>query len=315
MATRPKLYDWTLLAILTAFWGSSYAMIAVTLESYPPLTIVMVRMYIGAAIAFVWALALGRKIPNLREADGTVSRHWLFFFIMSILGNVAPFSLISWGQMEVASSLTGILVAIMPLATLAAAHILITHERITPTRLAGYIIGFGGIVVLLGFESLSGLGGSAMLHQFAILAGALCYSANAIVVRFAPNRDPFMSSAVVSLLAAFLVTPFAVWIDQPWTLSPALWPTIALITLGVTSTGIATIVYFAIIHSAGPTFMSLTNYLAPPFAVGLGVFLLGEQPPVTALVALALILGGVALSQLGAPKSAPADREQPDPSR
>lgn len=311
--THPTAKDWALLLVLTAFWGSSYALIAVALEGYPPLTIVMVRMYIGAAIGFAWALAIGRRVPRLIRPEGGVAPIWLFFLAMSIMGNVAPFFLVSWGQLAVTSSLTGILVAIMPLGTLALAHVLITHERITVTRILGYALGFGGVVVLLGVGALKGLGGEGALHQFAIMGAAMCYSINAIIVRFMPNRDPFMSAAVVSLIAAVLATPLALIVDQPWTLSPG-WPaTAALITLGVMSTGLATIVYFALIHSAGPTFMSLTNYLAPPFAVVLGVFLLGEPLEVTGLVALAMILAGVGLSQLRGSKSFPSNTAPPAP--
>lgn len=310
---HPKLTDWALLATLTAFWGSSYALISVALESFPPLTIVMVRMYIGAAICMAWALALGRKVPSFRRADGSFAREWTFFGVMAVVGNVLPFFLISWGQTAVASSLTGILVAIMPLATLALAHVLITHERITLSRLTGYALGFGGIVVLLGVEALGGLGGGATLHQLAVLAGAMCYAMNAIIVRFTPNRDPFMSSAIVALLAAMIATPIALLHDQPWTLAPTWQATAALAVLGITSTGFAGIIYFALIHSAGPTFMSLTNYLSPPFAVVLGVFLLGEAPQASAFIALAMILGGVALSQLQGWKSYLSGREPPAP--
>ena len=311
--THPKAKDWAFLTALTVFWGASYALIAVALEGYPPLTIVMVRMYISAAIGFAWALTIGRRVPRLVRPEGGIAPIWLYFLAMSIAGNVAPFFLVSWGQTAVSSSLTGILVAIMPLVTLALAHILITHERITLTRLLGYALGFGGIVVLLGVGALRGLGGEGALHQFAIVGAALCYSVNAIIVRFMPGRDPFMSAAVVSLIAAVLATPLALSIDQPWTLTPS-WPaTAALIALGVMSTGFATIVYFALIHSAGPTFMSLTNYLAPPFAVVLGVFLLGEKLETTALMALAMILAGVGLTQLRGSRSSPSSTVQPGP--
>ncbi len=295
---HPKPYDWALLAALTIFWGSSYALTKLSLESFPPMTMVFVRLFIGGIIALAWAFALGRKVPPLRSAiSAGITKEWLFFIAMAIVGNMAPFFLISWGQREVPSSLAGILVAIMPLATLAAAHVLITHERITLPRLAGYFMGFGGIVVLLGVDAILGIGNGAPLHQFAILAGALLYSANSLLVRFAPHQDPFMSAGIVSIVGAVIALPFALYLDQPWNIIPTGNAVFGLTMLSIMSTGLAGIVYYALIKSAGPTFMSLTNYLAPLFAVALGIFILAERPTLTAYAALGLILGGVAISQ------------------
>jgi drug/metabolite transporter (DMT)-like permease len=94
-----------------------------------------------------------------------------------------------------------------------------------------------------------------------------------------------------------LMLPIALVHDRPWTLEPTLGSAAAVLWLGVGPTAVATICYFRLISSAGPTFMSLVNYLSPAVAVFLGVTLLGEAPGATAYAGLVLILGGIAVSQ------------------
>jgi drug/metabolite transporter (DMT)-like permease len=94
-----------------------------------------------------------------------------------------------------------------------------------------------------------------------------------------------------------LVIPLALLVEEPWNLRPSFASTAAIVWLGVGPTAIATIFYFRLISSAGPTFMSLVNYLSPAIAVFLGVVLLGEEPGVNAYAGLVLILTGIAVSQ------------------
>jgi drug/metabolite transporter (DMT)-like permease len=187
----------------------------------------------------------------------------------------------------------------MPLATLVLAHFLVQGERMTPPRVAGFAVGFGGIVLLLEPAAIAGLGGAAIhvLSQLAVLGGALCYSANSVLARLLVKTDFLVAAAGTLLAASILVVPLALMLERPWTIEPSVSSSAAIVWLGLGPTALATILYFRLISSAGPTFMSIVNYLSPPVAVLLGVTLMGEHPGVNAYAGLALILSGIALSQ------------------
>jgi drug/metabolite transporter (DMT)-like permease len=190
--------------------------------------------------------------------------------------------------------------AVMPLATLLLAHRFVPGERMTRYRVAGFVLGFVGILVLMGPVALYGLGGGALqiTGQAFVLCGAVCYAANGVIARVWLRGQAIVASAVTIAIAALISLPVALVMDQPWRLEID-WRTIAIIAwIGVGPTAIATICYFKLVGSAGPTFMSQLNYLIPCVALGLGVALLGEQPGATVYLGLALILAGIAVSQL-----------------
>jgi drug/metabolite transporter (DMT)-like permease len=167
-------------------------------------------------------------------------------------------------------------------------------------RAAGFVLGFLGIVVLMGPAAIRSMGGSALqvISQLSILCGALCYSANSVMARLLVRSDFLVAATATLLLSAVIVLPLALALDRPWILQPTSSSLTAILWLGLGPTALATILYYRLISSAGPTFMSLVNYLSPAVAVFLGVTLLGEQPGADAYAGLALILGGIGVSQV-----------------
>ena len=287
-----SLTDWALLLALVAMWGSSFMFNKLGVATVPPLTLVAGRLTIGALTLLVLLYARGVRLPPF----GTI---WVAYAVLGVVGNALPFFLITWGQQVVASALAGILMAAMPLATLVLAHFLVQDERMTRGRVAGFALGFVGIVFLMEPAAAAGLGGAGLqvLSQLAVLCGALCYSANSIVARLLIRTDFLAAATGTLLVSAILVLPLTLAIDVPWTLAPSASSVAAIVWLGLGPTAVATILYFRLISSAGPTFMSLVNYLSPAVAVLLGVTLLGEQPGVNAYAGLMLILTGIAVSQ------------------
>ena len=292
MAAR-KLKDWGLLATLVALWGSNFMFIKLGVESVPPATLVATRLVIGAVILVAVVRAMGHTFPPLGRA-------WLPYVVLAIVGNCMPFWFITTGQQSIDSALAGILMAIMPLATLLLAHFFVTGEGMTRNRVAGFLLGFAGIVALMGPAALAGLGGSPLqvLAQFSVLAGALCYAVNGIMIRVMLKGDVMVASAAIIAAAAVVSVPVALVVDQPWRLSPSADAVWLLLWIGIGPTAIATLVHLKLISSAGPTFMSLINYCIPVVATFFGVTLLGEEPGVNAYTGLLLILSGIALSQL-----------------
>jgi drug/metabolite transporter (DMT)-like permease len=292
MQSRP-LSDWALLAALVALWGSNFMFIKLGVSAVPPATLVATRLVIGAVILATVVRALGYAFPPLGRA-------WLPYVVLGIVGNCLPFWFITWGQKSIDSALAGILMAIMPLATLLLAHFFVAGERMTVGRVTGFLLGFLGIVVLLGPAALAGLGGSPIeiVAQLSVLAGALCYAINGVIIRIALKGDVLVASAAIIAVAALVSVPVALVVDQPWRLAPDAAAIGILTWIGIGPTAIATLVHLKLIASAGPTFMSLINYCIPVVALFIGIALLGEEPGASAYAGLVLILAGIALSQL-----------------
>lgn len=281
--------NWSLLLALVAMWGSAFMFIKIALATFAPATLVAIRLVLGAAILYSIMRARGLALPP-------PGRRWLPLIALAILGNCVPFFLIAWGQQTIDSALAGILIAVMPLTTLVLAHFFVAGEHVTRHRALGFVVGFAGIVVLMGPAALSGLGGEA-LAQAAVLGGAVCYAANSVLARRAVAGDFLVASTAVLVVASVLMVPVALIVDRPWTAAPGAGPIAALVWLGVGPTALATLLYFRLIAAAGPTFMAIVNYLSPIVALLAGMLLLNEQPGPTAIGGLLLILLGIAVSR------------------
>jgi drug/metabolite transporter (DMT)-like permease len=293
-----SVLDWTMLAALVAMWGSSFMFIKLGVATVPTSTLVAARLILGALILLIVVYLRGARLPPLRQNGGKV---WGSYTILALLGNCIPFTTITWGQQRTDSALAGILMAVMPLATMVLAHFFVKGEHMTRNRVIGFILGFAGIIVLMGPAALDRVAGQSLatLSQLAILCGALCYAANSVLTRIlAHGDDVLVASAAMLLIASIIALPVALVVDEPWQLiAPSVTSIAAIVWLGVGPTAIATVVYFKLIATAGPTFMSLVNYMSPAVAVFLGVALLGETPGLNAYLALGLILLGIAVSQ------------------
>ena len=285
--------DWGLLAALVVLWGTNFMFIKLGVAAVPPATLVATRLVIGAVILIAVIRAMGYIFPP-------VGRAWLPYVVLAVIGNCMPFWFITWGQKSIDSALAGVLMAIMPLTTLLLAHFFVAGEHMTRYRVAGFLLGFMGIVVLMGPAALDGLGGSPIeiLAQLSVLAGALCYAVNGVIIRVALKGEVMVASAAIIAIAAVISVPVALAVDQPWRLDPS-WTAVSILAwIGIGPTAIATLVHLKLIGSAGPTFMSLVNYCIPVVALLVGVALLGEEPGANAYWGLLLILAGIALSQL-----------------
>ncbi len=302
---RPR--DWAGLLALVAMWGSAFLFNRIALHGFTPLALVTLRLLVGAAVLAAATTFSRTGWRGLRR------ELWPWLLAMALVGNALPFWLISWGQQTIDSGLAGILMAVNPLATLLLAHFLIPGERLTPRRLAGFTLGFVGIVVLMGPELLLDRPGTraVLLAEAAVLGGALCYSAGSIIARLRPDSDDGLTATLVLLLASGLMLPLAAAEPQPFPAPPGLREWLAAGFLGVIATGLATLVYFRLLRAAGPSFLSQINYLIPLWALALGALVLDEPVTPRTLLALALILGGIALAQIrwtASPEAIPDER-------
>lgn len=296
--TPHPIGDWLRLLALTILWGSAFLLTKIAVTALAPDLVVAGRLLV-ACLLLVPLAVLRRGLGGVRAPWS--ARLWVFLLLIAIFGNALPFSLIAWGQQRIDSALAGILMAIMPLATLGLSHYLVPGERLTPYRIAGFLFGFSGVLVLMGPDALRGAadGEGSLLPMLAVLGGALCYAISAILARLRPASDALPSAAATTLLAAGLMLPFVLGpgdLDLPP--EPTVASLAAVLALGAFSTALASILYFQLIKSAGPAFVSQLNYLIPLWAVAAGMLFLGERPEPEALYALVLILGGILLVQL-----------------
>ncbi len=290
MQTRPSLYNWLMLMALVALWGTSFMFNAIAVDTVDPVAVVFYRLALGAVVLGLVIYARGESLP-LRW------RAWAGFFIMAIAGNALPFFLIAWGQQSVDSGVAGMIMAIMPLLTMVLAHYTVENERLNRYKLIGFTLGITGVVLLLGpvFEG----GGREFWSGLAIFCAALSYAVNTILIKRLPRFSPMVGACGVLLTGSVLMFPF-------WLMTAGNNDAISqnsmfsVIWLGIGPTGVATIVLFAVVDRAGPTFLSTINYLIPAVAFFCGAWLLDEPATWLHFAALAMILGGIGITRMRA---------------
>ena len=273
------------LLFLATLWSSSFLVIKVSVETIPPFTLTAIRLFV--AMVFLWVILLikGEKLPN-------TARGWFMCFLVGLFGNALPFTLIGWGEVVVDSGLTAVLLAAMPFSTVVLAHFFTEGDRLTPQRTLGIVIGFMGIVILVGPAVMAGLGDDA-LRQLAIAAAGISYAVSTVIAR---NMVPssLLGRSVAIMITAFVqLLPFALWVDQPWTLEPSGTALLGAFHLGIMPTGVATLIYLYLIAARGAGFFAYINYLIPVLGVIWGAALMGEHITQQVLAALGAILIGL----------------------
>ncbi len=282
--------DWALLAILSIVWGGSFLFIGIAVRELPPLTIVAIRVTTAALALLLTLKVMGVDMPRSRQA-------WAAFLGMSILNNVIPFTLIVWGQSHIASGLASILNATTPLFTVIVAHHLTDDERLTGQKLAGVIVGFVGVAVMIGAAAVASLDAS-ILAQLAILGAALSYGFSGVFGRRFKTMGipPLATAAGQVTVSSVLLVPVALIVDRPWTLAmPSTGAILSLAALGLVSTAFAYLIFFRLLARAGATNVGLVTFLIPVSAILLGVLVLGEMLAPRHFAGMALIGAGLIL--------------------
>ncbi|MFW2405827.1 MAG: DMT family transporter [Gammaproteobacteria bacterium] len=284
-----RFVHWAMLLSLVALWGSSYLMIEIALTVWRPAEIAGLRVATAAVALAVVILLRRERLPS----DW---RHWRLLAVIAVVGNCLPFFLISWGQQHLESGLAGILAASTPLFVLVLAHFVLDDEPLGRRHIVAFMVGFAGIIVLMGRDSLAALGGSGdrLLAQLAILGAAAGYAVATVMARKLPGASAVVTATGVMLVGTLLMAPYVaagvgrLGIDS-------LGAAAAVGFVGILGTGIASIVYFRLVAETGARFTSMLNYLVPVWAVALGAAVLGETLPISAWLGAAMILGALVL--------------------
>ena len=283
-------YDWVMLITLATVWGGSFLFNAILVAELPVITIVAIRVTVAALALWGFVRVTGRKIP-------TTPQVWGALLILGVLNNAIPFSLIVQGQTQITSGLASILNATTPFFTILVAGFFLTDERFSVLRVLGVVVGFSGVILMIGPEALGGLGAD-FWAQLCALGAALSYGfASVFGRRFRELKvDPVMVATGQVTMSSLVLWPIALWIDGPQDILGLSFNAAAsMFGLAVLCTSFAYILYFRILERAGATNISLVTFLVPISAIILGVLVLGESIFIKEIIGMTLIGLGLAI--------------------
>ena len=281
--------DWLILLALALIWGGAFFFIGIAVRHVPPLTYVWLRLTIAA-------IGMWTYLRLTRQTAGLPPNVWGSILLLALLNNALPFVLIGWGEIHIASGLAAILNATTPIWGVLVAHFLTHDERMNPRKVAGVLLGFGGVVVMMGPSLLSSLGTGA-IAQLACVLASLVYALAAVWARRFKKQglSPIGVTTGQLTAGALVMLPMSLIFDRPWThAAPPLGAWAAIAALALLCTAFAYVLYFRLIETSGATNAMLVTLLVPPVAIILGALFLGETLAPEDFAGLGLIALGLA---------------------
>lgn len=283
---------WAQLALLGLIWGGSFLAIRTALDEIPPLTSVLFRTAIAAAI--LWPIVLLRGLPLPRSP-----RPLIGLLVMGLLNNVIPFSLMAWGQMHIPTGLTSILNANSAIFGVLVAALLLADERLTLRKTAGVLLGFAGVVIAIGPAQLLALDLTSVA-QLAVVAGTLSYAFAGVWARkWLGGLPPLVSAAGMLTASSLIMLPLVLVTEgqPPLALSAVTWGAIAY--YAAVATALAYLLYYRVLAVAGSGNLMLVTLLIPPVAITLGALVRDETLAPTAYLGFALLAAGLTVLASG----------------
>ncbi|WP_307666641.1 DMT family transporter [Streptomyces sp. V2I9] len=304
-APRPAL-DWRVRFVaLSLIWGFSFLLIKVGTEGYAPFQVTFGRLLAGTAV-LVAAMAMRReRLPRS-------ARTWGHLAVAALLLNALPFSLFSYAELTIPSTLAGICNATSPLWGMALSVVALSEDRPTLRRVAGLGVGFLGVLTVLGaWQGFSGVDlpgtGMALLASF-------CYPVGWIYVRRTLAGTGASTLALTGSQLLLATAQLAV-VTPLFTAAPTSFPvlpTLSVLALGALGTGLAVLLQYGLVQEVGPTTAQMVTYFIPVIATAAGVALLGERLSWNTPVGALVVLAGAALTRsrartaVSGPGSAPS---------
>lgn len=281
--------DWLIMGVLALIWGGAFFFIGVAVRHVQPLTYVWLRLTIAAAGMWGFVAFKGEKLGLPRSV-------WPSIVLLAVLNNALPFALFGWGQTHIASGLASILNATTPIWGVVVAHFLTQDERMSPRKIAGVLLGFGGVATMIGPALLSNIGTSG-LAELACVTASLSYALAAVWARRFRRQGISPLSVTTGQLTAgaLIMLPVSMIVDHPWTHAfPPATAIAAISALALLCTAFGYVLYFRLIATSGATNALLVTLLVPPVAILLGGLFLGESLAPQDFAGLALIALGLA---------------------
>ncbi len=263
-----KIKEWGVFLLLGAVWSASFLWIKIAIREIGPMTLVTFRVTLGMLTGLLIAWLARAAWPRDR-------RSWGVLLLLGVTSVAIPFFLISWGEQSIDSAVASILNATVPLFTILFAHRFTRDDRMTPYKIAGLLLGFLGVVVLMGHGRSNGQ--NSLIGQGAVLLAAIFYAGSSVFARLNTEHIAGLVRGVVPLVSATAL----MWVTAPLVERPFHVPTqpltwVALLWLGVLGSGVALMLWYYLLHQVGPTRTTMVTYVFPLGGMILGVIFLGE---------------------------------------
>jgi drug/metabolite transporter (DMT)-like permease len=289
MKTRGSRIDWLVFLALGFLWGSSYLFIKIGVDhGLQPFTLIMFRLGIGVAL-------LASVVAYFRELLPRDPRMYGHLFVMGVVNIAIPFTLITFAEQVVDSSLASVINSAVPLFVIVIAALFLRGEQITVNRLVGLVVGFVGVAILVGLD-IRNLGSANALGEIALLGATISYAIGAVYSKAHVHGLRPMIPALLQVFFAFLVVSvLALLTEHPFASVPAPEALLAVVWLGLLGSGLAYLSYFRILQRWGATRASMVAYLLPVVGIALGALVLQEPIAPSTFLGTALVIGGIAL--------------------
>lgn len=275
------------LLFLASLWGPSFLFIKVAVGDIPPFTLALLRVGIASILLYLILRFQGRRLPGF----GPIWRH---FAVMGFFANALPFALFSWGEIYIDSALAAILNGTTPLFTIILAHLFISDDRLTPVKAGGVMLGFGGLMLLIGPSLFEGIHATT----WGLLAVAVAAASYGVGIVYAQKNlrglPPLVAPNAQLIMATIYLLPLSLFFERPLSMPLPSWAAIgSVLMLATLGTALAFVIYYRVMEMTTATYLSMVTYLVPVFGVILGVAVLKEQPGWNAYAGCVLILAGV----------------------
>ncbi len=282
-----KFKVFVLLVVLALLWGPAFLFMKVAVHEVPPITMVTVRVGLAALILYAILRFRGYKLP----AFGSI---WKHFTVVGLLYNATPYVLLTWGEQYIDSAIAAILIGTTPLFTMVFAHLFTTNEHFTPTKVTGVTLGFGGLIILVIPELITGVQATTWGLLAGVIAAASYGGAIVYAQKTLRGQPPLVGPTAQLITATIFLLPLSLVFERPYALPIPSWPAASsVLMLAVFSTALAFFVYYRAMEITNATTLSMIAYLIPIVATVLGVVVLAERPGWNAYLGCGLILLGV----------------------
>ena len=290
--TKPTLSAYLMLFFQGAIWGSSFQAIKFALEGYGPISVAAGRLTLAAIMMSLYAWHRGHRFPREGKTLALLA-------IVGLFNCAIPFFLIPWGEQSMDSGRAAIFMATGPLITLALAHFTTNEEHLNRFKVAGFMMGFIGVLIVIGLNTFSS-GVGDLLPQLAIILAATSYAISGVIARRIQDVSSSVFTACVLLAATVMTVPASLILEHPFSsfsISASFESSLAIVYLGIIPTGLAFLLRFHLIKTVGFTFVSQVGYLVPMFGVLFGALIFEEAITLPTIFGLCLILAGIGVSR------------------
>jgi len=289
--------EYLLLLLVAAIWGTSFGLIKVGVSEIGPFSLTAGRILIAALALSLWMVAN-------RTAKLDVSKPALLsYMVLGFFGNALPFTLIGWSEQTLDSSMVAILMGIMPLFTIVMAHFFLEDEPFSARAIMGILLGFSGLLVLLGFSAWHETM-EVVIAQAVVMIATLSYAGVTVYVRRSVTKSGIEMATGAMIAASMFAIVAAFVFENPTETNWTPRAVVPMMLLGLFPTALASVLYFRLVRNLGATRFAQINYIIPVFGSIIGATFLDELIGLRMWIALMLVLAGIFLVH-GARRGAP----------